>query len=271
MSTMFNTRNELTQWALETPCLWLFLDYDGTLADFAPTPDLVVPNPEVIHVLEQLVDKDFTRVTILSGRRLEHVRDLIPVPGVFLAGTYGVEFLDDTGATVTRVNYNVIRPVMEKIKPQWEQLIEGRNGFFLEDKGWTLALHARYADWRDAEEVLAQARRLTSQIYPVSHFRILGGHRFLEIAPRRANKRDTVAHLLSHYPLSNARLLYIGDDDKDEEAFPQIHTHAGVAVKVIQPSQASSPTVADFCFESTEETLEWLQELVRLTPPAAGR
>lgn len=264
---MFNTRNELTQWALATPCLWLFLDYDGTLADFAPTPEHVEPNPEVIRVLEQLVNRICTRVTVLSGRRLEHIRDLIPIPGVFLAGTYGVEFLDDTGAVVTRVNYNLIRPVMERIKPQWQQLIEGRNGFFLEDKGWTLAIHARYADWRDAEEVLTQARRLTSQVYPVSHFRVLGGHKFLEIAPRRANKRDTVAHLLSHYPHLDSRLLYVGDDDKDEEAFPLIHTHGGVAVKVMQPSQASSPTVADFCFESPAETLEWLQELHVLTPP----
>ncbi|HEX5838231.1 MAG TPA: trehalose-phosphatase, partial [Anaerolineales bacterium] len=250
----FKGKDELTDWAMGSPCLWLFLDYDGTLAEFAPTPEHIEPNQEIIDVLEQLVQRPCTRVTILSGRRLEHVRQLLPVPGLFLAGTYGLEFMDPTGAAIRRVEYKDIRPVLETIKPQWQQLIEGRNGFFLEDKGWTLALHARFADDQEAEQVLTHARRLTRQVSPASRFRILGGHKFLEIAPRRASKRDTVAYLLSRYPLPEARLLYIGDDDKDEEAFPLIHANQGLAVKVLQPTQAGQPTAADFCFQSTGET-----------------
>jgi trehalose-phosphatase len=242
-------------------CLWLFLDYDGTLAEFAPTPEHIEPNREIIGVLEQLVRRPCTRLTILSGRRLEHIRQLLPVPGLFLAGTYGLEFMDPTGAAVHRVEYKDIRPALETIKPQWQALIEDRDGFFLEDKGWTLALHARFADDQEAEHVLTRARQLTNQVSPVSRFRILGGHKFLEIAPRRASKRDTVAYLLSRYPLPEARLLYIGDDDKDEEAFPLIHAHQGLAVKVLQPSQAANTTTADFCFESTNDTLGWLKSL----------
>ena len=34
--------------------LWLFLDYDGTLADFADTPEHVNPDPEVIDLLTGL-------------------------------------------------------------------------------------------------------------------------------------------------------------------------------------------------------------------------
>ena len=90
---------------------------------------------------------------------------------------------------------------------------------------------------------------------------MLGGHKFLEIAPRLASKKETVAYLLNQYPLPDARLLYIGDDDKDEEAFPVIHANGGVTAKVFQPSQASQPTTADFFFESPEDTLLWLEEL----------
>lgn len=255
------TMEDLNKRVMESPCLWLFLDYDGTLAEFAPTPEHIEPNPEIIGVLEQLVRRPCTRVTILSGRRLEHVRQLLPVPGLFLAGSYGLEFIDPAGTAVRRVEYKDIRPALETIKPQWQALIKGRDGFFLEDKGWTLALHARFADDQEAEQVLTRARQLTGQVTPVSRFRILGGHKFLEIAPRRANKRDTVAYLLSRYPLPEARLLYIGDDDKDEEAFPLIHAHQGLAVKVLQPSQAAKSTTADFCFESTSETLGWLKSL----------
>jgi trehalose 6-phosphate phosphatase len=247
---------------LDAPRLWLFLDYDGSLVDFAPTPETIEPNPEVVRLLEELARNPTIKITILSGRRLEHVRELLPIRGIFLAGTYGIELMTPSGETIRRVPYEEIRPTLEEIKPQWAQLIEGRSGFFLEDKGWALALHARFADDEESERVLAQARRITKQLSTIKLFRILGGHKFLEIAPRLGSKREAVAYLLNHDPLADARLLYIGDDDKDEEAFPVIHAHQGVAVKVLQPSQRSSPTTADFYFESPAETVRWLQELV---------
>ena len=242
--------------------LWLFLDYDGTLADFAPTPEHIEPNPEIIRLIEQLARKPGLRVTILSGRRLRHIRQLLPVPGIIFAGTYGIELLKEIGETMYRVDYVRTRPILDAIKPQWEQLIRGRPGFFLEDKDWALALHARFAEEAQAAQILGQALEIAARELPSDHFRISGGHRFLKIAPRLASKRDTVAYLLSEYPLPEARLLYIGDDDKDEEAFPLIHAHDGVAIKVLQPSQALLPTSADLTFDSPNDTLNWLKELL---------
>jgi trehalose-phosphatase len=240
----------------------LFLDYDGTLADFAPTPDHVEPNKEVISLLEQLARKPAMRVTILSGRRLEHMRRLLPVSGLFLAGTYGIEIMTPAGEIIQRLELAAIRPALESIKPRWTEIITGHKGFFLEDKGWALALHARFAAEAEAKQILTQARRSIDEAILANGFRVLGGHKFLEIAPRLASKKETVTYLLNQYPFSDAHLLYIGDDDKDEEAFPVIHAHEGVAVKVRQASQAALATEADFFFESTGETLRWLKELV---------
>jgi trehalose-phosphatase len=256
------SKAELTRWAMETPHLWLFLDYDGTLADFAPTPEPIEPQPEVINLLERLAHKPGVRITVLSGRRLHHVRLLLPVSGIFLAGTYGLEMLTPSGETIQRAELDAIRPALETITPRWAKIIYGRDGFFLEDKGWTLALHARFARDEVAEEVLAHARQSVDSELLTDQFRILGGHKFLEVAPRLASKKETVAYLLDQYPFPNARIIYIGDDDKDEEAFPLIHADQGVAIKVRQPSQADRPTEADFFFESPAETLAWLRELV---------
>jgi trehalose 6-phosphate phosphatase len=258
----FESKAELTRWALEAQQVWLFLDYDGTLADFAPTPDYILPNPEVIRLLEGLTRKPGIRVTILSGRRLEHVSALVPLSGIFLAGTYGIELRTPTGETIQRVEYTAIRPHLEAIKPEWAQIIDGRESFFLEDKGWALALHARFAQDEEAEGVLTQAMQAVGADVLEDDFRILGGHKFLEIAPQAASKKETVAYLLEQYPLLGARLIYIGDDDKDEEAFPLIHAHQGIAIKVLQPSQAGSPTEADLFFESPAEVLGWLHTLV---------
>lgn len=258
----FESKAQLTRWALASRRLWLFLDYDGTLADFAPTPEHVEPDPEIIDVLERLARKPNNRLTVLSGRRLEHIRHLLPISGIFLAGTYGLELTTPAGEKIQRVDYDLIRPMLDALKPQWARLIHGREGFFLEDKGWTLALHARFAGDEDAETVMSQARQAASAIRMAGFFRALGGHKFFEIAPELASKREAVSYLLAEYPLVNGGLVYIGDDDKDEEAFPVIQAHHGIAIKVRQPSQRSRPTSADFCFESPQETLDWLQTLI---------
>ncbi|HEU0295515.1 MAG TPA: trehalose-phosphatase [Anaerolineales bacterium] len=258
----FNSNAELTRWALGSQNLWLFLDYDGTLADFAPTPEIIETNPKVVNPLERLVHLPNIRVTVMSGRRLRDLYLLLPITGIFLAGTYGVELQESAGRTIRRVEYDHIRPMLEAIKPQWEQIINGRRGFFLEDKDWTLALHTRFADEHEAEQVLNQARQVARAYLLKGYSRILGGHQLLEIAPMLASKRETVAYLLIHYPLPDVRLLYIGDDDKDEEVFSMLHARHGMAVKVRQPSQASRPTEADFSFESPLKTLEWLEELI---------
>jgi trehalose-phosphatase len=252
---------KLIEWVRQAQHLWLFLDYDGTLADFAPTPEHIEPDPEVIRLLGRLARKPNILITILSGRRLQHVRALVPISGVYLVGAYGLELLTPGGETIQRLQYDAVRPALEIVKPQWEQAIRGREGFFLEDKGWTLALHARFAREEEAEDILAQARRVANREVPDDRFRILGGHKFLEVAPRLASKKETLTYLLNLHRLPGPRLIYIGDDDKDEEAFSAVHANRGVAIKVRQPSQAGQPTEADFFFESPAETLQWLKRL----------
>ncbi len=257
------SRAEVTTWARSSKRLWLFLDYDGTLEDFAPTPFDVKLDPGVIQLLKKIVRKPSMRVAVLSGRMLEHIRQLLPVPGVYLAGSYGLELLTPEGEVIERVDFSTIRPVLDMLKPKWSLLLNGRKGFFLEDKGWTLAIHARFAVEQEANTVIGQARKMAEAEPLPEHFRILGGHKFLEVAPRLASKKEAVIYLLREYPFPDANLLYMGDDDKDEEAFPVIHARNGLAIKVLQPSQLSRPTEADFCLGSPEEVHQWLHELIR--------
>lgn len=248
--------------------LWLFLDYDGTLADFAPTPEHVNPDPELIELLTRLAEDPRIRVAVISGRQLSHVKALVPVPGVLLAGTYGIELRTPEGERIKRVGYADIRPVLDTLKPRWWRLITGREGFFLEDKDWTLALHARFADDDEAERVLAAARRMAAEAASSELLRVLGGHKFLEIGPRLAHKGQTVNYLLDHYPWPGALPLYLGDDGKDEEAFGAIKARGGMAALV-----ASEPrdTQADCRLESPQAVRRWLRTLsTRLSEQASS-
>ncbi len=243
----------------EAERLRLFLDYDGTLADFAPTPEHVNPNHAVIEVVSALVDAPHIRVAVVSGRRLSHVEALVPVSGALLAGTYGIELRMPEGERVERVDYDAVRPVLDRIKPRWAALIDQRTGFFLEDKGWTLALHARFADEGEAKAVLEEAQGLIDERATADLFRVLGGHKFLEIGPRLAHKGKTVTWLLDRYPWSGALPLYLGDDDKDEEAFEVIQARGGLAIQVASQERE---TRADGRLPSPRSARQWLGTLV---------
>jgi trehalose-phosphatase len=244
----------------ESENLWLFLDYDGTLADFAPTPDHVIPDPTLIEILTRLANVANIQTAIVSGRRLEHIQKLAPVPGFILAGTYGIEIQNPDGEVRYRLNYEKIRPSLDQIKPDWEDLILNKTGFYLEDKGWSLAIHARYASEIDSGLVLDKARDAAVKNMDAGKFRLLGGHRFLEISPLLANKGGAVEFLLQEYPFPEALPVYIGDDDKDEEAFEVVNQHSGVAILVTADAR---PSQADLRIKSPEVVREWLITLYK--------
>jgi len=253
---------KLTALALQKAFLWLFLDYDGTLAEFTPNPETIESNPKIVSLLKHLTSRPHLRLTLISGRCLRDLRSLAPVPGVHLAGTYGVELLISGSGAIQRVDHDVIRPLLDMTKLKWVALIDGKSGFYIEDKGLSLALHAHFSMDEEALQVLLLARKVVERELPKEYFRILGGHKFLEAAPLLAHKGKTVEFLLRNFPLPDAQLIYIGDDDKDEEAFETIIEHGGIAIKVINNAQIPHPTCANFTLESPSEVLFWLESFV---------
>ncbi len=241
--------------------IMLLLDYDGTLADFAPTPDDVFPDPDLIALIQKLSNHPQISLAIISGRRLAHIEKLVPLPGIWLAGSYGLELRTPSGKHLQRDNYEELRPQLELLKPGWAELISGEKGFYLEDKGWSLALHARFAEDSLTTKILWKARSLAEKTCSNEKFQLLDGHKFLEIAPQKANKANTVTYLLQK-PTQNSTLpIYLGDDDKDERAFPVVRAFNGLAGCVCNPRRS---TQANFVLASPQETRAWLVSLLGL-------
>lgn len=243
----------------------LFLDYDGTLADFAPTPEQVTPDPALIDLIRRMEQHPKIRVAVVSGRPLAQIRELLPVPESWLAGTYGIELLTPEGGLVEPLKLASIRPVLEKLKPRWEQIIADRQGIYLEDKGWSLALHARFADESVAMEVIHAARQAAGELIDLqdreSIFREHGGPRFYEICPAVAHKGRAVQYLLGHSPWQDSVAVYLGDDYNDEHAFEVIKANGGIAVLILpQPRQ----TLADFRLETPQAARQWLEGLLQV-------
>jgi len=212
--------------------LVLFLDYDGTLVPIARIPTEAQPDDALLALLADLARAPAFDTILLSGRPLASLQAMLPVPGLTLAGTYGVEIQRD-GKVMTRgVDAFQIRPIVEQVKSEWGRLTDGRDGFLLEDKGLAIALHARWAEPAEAGLVLETARAAAMLLLPAQDFRILGGDRFLEAAPSAAHKGQTVDWLLDQIHDSGALPVYFGDDDKDEEAFAVIRRRGGIPIGV---------------------------------------
>jgi trehalose 6-phosphate phosphatase len=244
------------------PKLRLFLDYDGTLADFSDHPDQVKSLPEVLNLLTELRDQPAIRIAVLSGRRLAHLKELIPIKGILLAGTYGLEILKANGEAQFRLDYDRVRPSLETLKPAWQNLLDDHKEIILEDKGWSLALHARFVGDELAAAILGKARAAATQLLDLREFLVLPGHKFLEAGPRLANKRDGVDYLLKIDPPVDESLLYLGDDDKDETAFRVIQSRGGAAIRVC--SNVITEPIEDWRLPDPRAARAWLRKLPEL-------
>ena len=256
---MNDTPQQMADRLIAAGRVWLFLDYDGTLAEFAPTPDHVTIRCDVIELVTRLAQLEAIRVAVISGRRLSQIQALLPVPRVLLAGTYGVEVQLPNGERYERIALDQVRPTLDQIKPRWRQLVTGRQGYFLEDKGWSLALHARFAEAAEADDVLSRACLQALELLAPDRFRLLSGQHFLEIAPLHINKGVTVDYILDRFAWPGALPVFIGDDDKDEEAFAAIKARRGLALVVAAQPR---PTLADCRLDSPASVRRWLSEIV---------
>ncbi len=257
---MIELARDLGKKVVEGERLWLFLDYDGTLAEFAPTPDTILPDAELIALLKRLAKyTDHLRIVIMSGRRFSHIQKLLPVPGILEAGTYGIEFQTWEGEQVCLLDFETERPFIDQVKMQWNTLIGNRPGYYLEDKRYSLALHARLAPEKEARSMLIEAAQMARQVVEKGTFQILGGNKFIEVAPVIADKGQSVSMLLKRFSWPGACIIYIGDDDKDEEAFQVVLKNDGIPIVVATEER---PTYALHRLANPAEVRQWLTALV---------
>ena len=212
--------------------LSLFLDYDGTLVPIAPTPEEAIPDKPLLELLAQLSKDPLIRLVIVSGRPLKTLKAWLPVHRIALAGIYGAEIQVGSKIVLREIPVDQCRLTIAKVQENWRSLLNKHDGFFLEDKGLAIALHARRAKIDEARFVLEAARNSAIRFIDSHPLRLLDGDRFLEVAPITANKGLAVEWFLNEYLTQHNLPIYFGDDNKDEEAFRVIRHLGGVSIAV---------------------------------------
>jgi trehalose 6-phosphate phosphatase len=181
------------------------LDFDGTLSPIAPTPDEARALPGAAGILEALADR-YRLVAIVSGRRADDVRALIPAAGVRYLGLYGAE---EAVGGATEANARAMRPaVVVSLVAKAQAFVEeeGLSGCEVEDKGRSVALHYRRAapeaGDRLAEWAVAEAEDLGLELRP--------GRMVVELTPPGPTKAEAVDGLIRREGL---RLAVVAGDD----------------------------------------------------------
>lgn len=237
--------------------LALFLDFDGTLVDLAPRPDLVhLPEPVRVS-LRTLADLTHGALAIVTGRPLLEVDEFLSPLHVPIAGLHGAERRATDGVVHSLV---VDHKQVGAMRSAAEALVESYPGLLLEDKGVGIAIH-----YRLAPEFQQAARRFAiSQV--AAHrrsFAVQPGKMVYEIKPRGMDKGSAVAAFMTEALFRGKTPVFVGDDLTDEKGFAAVHRLGGVSIKV-----GDGPTRAQLRLPNVEAMHGWLAVLARQEIPS---
>jgi trehalose 6-phosphate phosphatase len=203
----------------------LLLDMDGTLVDFAPTPDAVVVPSGLPAILARLRDALGGALAIVTGRPVETVDHLFGDALGAVAGEHGGAIRHASGEPIRR-------PDLPAPAQSWldaaGSLVAAFPGALLERKARGFALHYRGApEARDTFHAALIALTQTS-----SHFQVHPAHMLWEVRPIGADKGRAVTALMQHPPFAGRLPVFIGDDVTDEDGMREARQQGGAGYRV---------------------------------------
>jgi trehalose 6-phosphate phosphatase len=226
----------------------LFLDFDGTLADIAPTPDAARLAPGMADAIARWRDRLLGRVAIISGRSIALLEELVPIPGLALAGVHGLELRHADG----RLEQPSPAPGLATARERLAALAAREPGLLIEDKGLSVAIHYRAVPGL-APIAHARAHALADQL----GLRVQTGKMVIELRPPGADKGTALRRLLAVPPFRGFRPLFAGDDDTDEVAFREVREQGGTGIRVGTPARG---TAASHGLPDVTAVRHWLEQ-----------
>ena len=228
----------------------LFLDFDGTLVELAPTPDAVAPDPRLVQLLSALATGLDGALAIVSGRGITTLDRLLAPLRLAAAGLHGIERRRADGSRRVAA---AIPPWLEALRGPLRAHVERHPGLLLEDKYGALAVHYRAAPHH---EPATRAWLRTQVAMTAGDAEILEGAACSRSAPRVVDKGTAVEEFLSEPPFAGRRPVFVGDDLSDAAGLRAVQRRGGIAVAV------GGRVSADWRLAGPREVRSWLAALL---------
>ena len=201
----------------------LFLDFDGTLVDIAPRPELVVVKPEMLAALSVLQQRLDGRLAIVSGRPVEELDRMLTPLVLPAAGVHGMERRGPDG-----VLRRLPAPDFTAVRAAATALAEQHPGLWVEEKYGALALHYRQAP--ELQELCSTTMAAAVNASP--GLVLMEGKMIVEVKASGVSKGTAIRDFLAEAPFAGSRPLFAGDDTTDEAGFAQVQAMGGIGLKV---------------------------------------
>jgi trehalose 6-phosphate phosphatase len=228
----------------------ILLDIDGTIVDFAPTPQQVSVSPELRRTLSRLQQVTHGALALVSGRKLSEIDLLFAPLSLAAIGGHGAEIRPVPGAAAqARAS-----ALSKELKQQLVALAGLGTGILVEDKGYSLALHYRLAP-KLGPALHAGVTKICA-LAPPGTVEVLPGKAVVEVKPAQVSKALAVRELMTLAPFARRLPVFVGDDVTDEPVFGVISDFGGVGFSVgrIIPG-------ANGHFEKPENVRAWLARI----------
>ena len=206
----------------------VLLDYDGTLVNYVPLPELATLPDHIFDILFDLHDNPYTKIFIITGRGYRDIDKLLIHTPINIIAEHGA-MIKEGGFWRTEIVDNVSwkKPVI----PIFEQFAGVCPGSFIEEKLYSVAWHYRNSDPDLGHIYSRQLVSLLKKVPNVHSLKILDGKKVVEVLTKHTGKGLAVERL---YDKNNYDfVLSIGDDATDEEMFEFLQHHSNaITIKV---------------------------------------
>lgn len=223
----------------------LFLDLDGTLAEFKPHPRDVGPDARRSALLKRLSKELNGRVAVVSGRTISDVDRITEQSLSLVAGVHGLERRNAAGVVIAASPHPALKGAID----QFEALMQSHPGVLLEIKPLGAAIH-----YREAPDAGVAARQVAMVYAEATGLAIQSGDMVIELLTPGRTKGDAVAEFMAEPPFAGATPIFIGDDLTDEAGFEAVADYGGVGVIV----GSRRNTAAQARLLDVEHVLSWL-------------
>jgi trehalose 6-phosphate phosphatase len=223
MSPLFSAEGEAALHDVVRQRAILVFDFDGTLAPIVDDPASAAMGPATAALLGALAAR--VPCAVVSGRaRGDVAARVASVPLRAVVGNHGAEPGPDAPEPALRAR---VEGWLAALRAAVDE-----PGVVVEDKGRSLAVHVR----RAARPVQA-LERAAAAAAALDGARVFGGKLVVNVVPEAApTKADAVEALAAE--CGGAPVLYVGDDDTDEDAFRSRAVRWGVRVGRAERSAA---------------------------------
>lgn len=223
----------------------LFLDFDGTLVDLAPTPDAIQVSIGLRELLARLHYRLDGRVAILSGRSVDDLLGHLGPVALAIAGSHGLERTGTSNEIVAPPPPDGLTEAVHVLRGVQEHFPD----VLVEEKPFGVAIHFRLAP--EAEEA---CRFAATEVANQTGLVVQPGKMVFELKPSSGTKGGALRAFMAEPPFLTTRPVFLGDDLTDEHGFEAATDLAGAGILVGEERE----TAAIYRLPGVRAARDWL-------------